>query len=258
MENKHNCRYITASQSILGARESQQDSLLIYEHDDGLLAAVCDGMGGIKGGETASKTAVSTLKTLYQNRNIEQPPAEFLRSAADIMDETVYNLMDENGDRLRAGTTVAAVIIEGSRLTWLSVGDSRLYIARGGEMIRATRDHNYFMQINQLRADGKLTEAQYSIESARGESLISYIGAGGLEIADVNNTPFDINPGDRILLTSDGLYKALDDAKIQSVLSEYGANGAVLALTSLAKRNCPESLDNTTCIVIHYINGDNE
>jgi len=253
-----NFNFVTASLSVIGTRDSQQDSSLVYERNGKLLAVVCDGMGGVDGGEIASKTAVATLKSLYKKKRSSHNCADFFKMAAAEMDNAVYCQKDENGERLRCGTTIVAVIIERGKLTWLSVGDSRLYIIRGEEMIRVTRDHNYFLQLDALKAAGKLTDEQYIAESPRGESLLSYIGMGGLDLVDINDTPIHIMAGDKILLTSDGLYRAIDEAKIQSMLTEFGANGSVMALTSLAKKNSPDSLDNTTCVVIHCIGGDTE
>jgi len=248
--------FVIASLSIIGARETQQDTALVYEREGRLLAAVCDGMGGSEGGELASKTAAGILRELFQKKSAHQSYADFFRTAADMMDEAVFKLKSKCGERLRAGTTIVAVAIEENKMTWLSVGDSRLYITRGTEMIRATREHNYYMQIDELLAQGKLNERQYAAESARGESLLSYLGLGGLEIIDINETPFEIVAGDRLLLASDGLYRAVDDEKIQSIVSEYGARGATIALTSMAKKNFPETLDNTTCVIIHCIGGE--
>lgn len=61
----------------------------------------------------------------------------------DVMDESVCKIKDEHNDGVNPGTTVVAVYLSGGELYWLSVGDSRLYIIRGDEIVAATRDHNF-------------------------------------------------------------------------------------------------------------------
>lgn len=155
--------YDIAQKSLLGAREEQQDCHYAHCEPGRAFAVVCDGMGGIGHGGAASRVAVETLKGLfYAKEAAESCPTFFIR-AVDILDEQVANLADDLGQRLGGGTTIVAVIIEGDALYWLSVGDSRLYILRGEELVCVTRDHNYL-----------LIEPEDT--SRKAEALISFIG----------------------------------------------------------------------------------
>ncbi|MDR0935128.1 MAG: protein phosphatase 2C domain-containing protein [Oscillospiraceae bacterium] len=241
-----------AARSVLGTRESQQDYARFSQSGSGLFAVVCDGMGGLGNGEIASKTAALKLRDLYKAKQKEQPFPEFFQNCAELLDNEIYNLTDGFGDRLRAGTTLVAAAAERGKLYWLSVGDSRLYIIRGGEMICVTRDHNYFLKLNQLRDSGQIDEAQYNAEAPRGESLTSYLGMGGLELIDINETAFELQSGDRLLLTTDGLYRSVDLAQMRDMITRYNPAEAALKLTNLAEDNSAGGLDNTTCVIIRY------
>jgi serine/threonine protein phosphatase PrpC len=229
-----------AEKSILGTRDEQQDGSFVHCAENRAFAVVCDGMGGLGYGSAASAVAVARLKELYAEKtSTEAWPVFFLR-AVDILDECVAALRDARGEKCNAGTTLVAAAIEDNALTWLSVGDSRLYILRGGEIVRATRDHNYFLMAQ-------------TTDRRKGEVLISFIGMGGVELMDINETPFRLLPGDILLLTTDGLTKALSDNDILTILSGQPLAQALDILIEQATKQATRFQDNTTCVAIQYV-----
>ena len=129
--------------SILGTRKNQQDSVFGQVEGNRTIAVVCDGMGGMNGGEMASQTAVKILVEDYYKKMPENDIPAFFREEAYKMNTAVRELENENGDRLNGGTTVVAAIIEGNRLYWLSVGDSKIYLIRGSDIVAVNREHNH-------------------------------------------------------------------------------------------------------------------
>ncbi|MDR1464448.1 MAG: serine/threonine-protein phosphatase [Oscillospiraceae bacterium] len=226
--------YETAFRSILGTRGEQQDCGFVQTHSAGVFAAVFDGMGGMESGAAASAAAAETLRALYRMKPPAQPLPLFFWEAVDILDECVVRLGRGEG---QAGTTVTAVAVEGNQLHWLSVGDSRLYLLRGGEVVRVTRDHNGYL-LGPEAPGGK------------GEALISYLGLGGVKVFDSNQTPFPLLPGDTMLLTTDGLTKTLADRQIWQALQAGGAQDGMDALFRQIELTHRPSQDNTTCAVI--------
>ena len=102
--------------SIVGTRKNQEDS--IYGHVEGgnAIGIVCDGMGGLQGGEAASNAAVESLaEAWYGQKDIGDIP-EFLKNQAVAADEKVFYLQNEKGEPLRAGTTIVAVIVQDKKL----------------------------------------------------------------------------------------------------------------------------------------------
>lgn len=202
--------------SAMGARESQQDALFTGEGAGAILAIVCDGMGGMTGGEQASALAVRMLAEAFFQRSPEDIPC-FYRGIVGEIDEAVYRL-EGDGKRLGAGTTVVSVVVRQEGLYWLSVGDSRIYLFRRGEMLCPVPAHNYRLLLDGMLAEGAIDEAKYQQELPKAEALISFLGVGGVERMEVNPNPFRLEEGDQILLCSDGLYKSLPDRRIQEIL----------------------------------------
>ena len=242
--------YTAAMKSIVGTREEQQDCACYQVDGARVFAVVCDGMGGLESGKTASLATITKLRELYEQKDPVEPFSAFFLSSVDILDELVHHLKDKNGQRLGAGTTLVAAAIEADRLFWLSVGDSRLYILRGTEFVQATRDHNYFLRLDQMKQENEIGEREYRSEATRGEALISFIGMGGIEVMDINHTPFSLQPNDTILLTTDGLYKALNDEEIARCLALPDTEQAAGALIDTVNQKARTAQDNTTCIII--------
>jgi len=245
--------YEIAMKSVIGTREEQQDSAFYKVDGQGVIAIVCDGMGGLSGGAIASTATVEMLKKLYENKDIDESLPEFLLKSVDILDEHIFHLKNGDGKKLDAGTTLVAAVIEKGNLHWLSVGDSRLYILRGSEFVQVTRDHNYFAKLEQMIKEKEISPMQYRTEAIKGEALTSFIGVGGIELMDINNSPFQLLHGDIILLSSDGLYKALINEEIVRHLQLPNIEESVSTLISKASEASKKFQDNTTCIVIKYI-----
>ncbi len=247
---RKNNRYDIACFYDIGKRESQQDSAYIAADDLSVFAVVCDGMGGYEGGQLASKTAIEAYTEYYEHFGTGKDNLWMQRAVRDI-DEIVYRLADDTGRRLGAGTTLVSIRIDGNDLSWMSVGDSRIYIIRGSEMSALTSDHNYFFDLNRKRQSGLISEEEYRKESVNGEALISFLGMGGLTLMDTNETPLTLISGDIILICTDGLYRSVSDADLLKAARETDkADSFSAELRKLIdKRNNPGQ-DNYTYIII--------
>lgn len=244
--------YHVTTRSVIGTREEQQDSVFQKVENQNMMAIVCDGMGGLESGKIASMAATEKFKELYERKNPSEGFPSFLLKAVDILDEFVFQLKNKNGERLGAGTTFTAVVIEKNKLFWLSVGDSRLYILRDNELVRVTRDHNYFLRLDQMMREKEISESEYQTEAVKGETLISFIGMGGVEVMDLSNAPFQLLPKDTLLLMTDGLYKALSDEEIKECLNMTDIEKAATALINRANEKAQKFQDNTTYAIIRY------
>lgn len=246
--------WVTAGvSSIIGTRNNQQDSLYVKCGEKASIGIVCDGMGGMEGGELASQTAVKILAEDFETYPETKVPW-FLRQEAVKMDEAVAELTDAGGKAMNAGTTIVAIIIQENQLYWLSVGDSRIYIMRQNEFIQVNRDHNYKMRLDAQREADMISEEEYYIRMEKGEALISYIGMGDVSLMDINQVPFPLIDGDVVLLCSDGLYKRLEDEEIQEIIQSElpDVDEAANKLTRIVMDKTTGSQDNTSVILIQY------
>ncbi len=244
-----------------GDREYQQDRMTYFTRKDhtgcmiAFLGIICDGMGGMKAGEQASACAVNTLQGCLNNRKWENMTgAELLYQCFLQMDLEVSGLKDQEGKLLYSGTTAVAVYIHMGELSVCSVGDSKVYLIRDGQMIPLTKEHNYQMLLDQGRKAGNTTEEEYQQGLSRKDALVSYIGMGHLPYVDLNQEPISLQPGDQLLLCSDGLYRAIPEEQLVILLErernpEYGLTDAeVLIQAAVQAGNRP--LDNITAMVI--------
>lgn len=244
---------------ILGDREVQQDAARYGWNQDVLCAVVCDGMGGMEGGELASAIGIRTIfdqMTACRPETFDQAET-FLRTAFIEADKKIYALEKEDGNKMYAGSTVVAAVIRGNRFFWGSAGDSCIYFMRDNTIRPLARMHNYNLKLSEMFARGEIDEEERRRQSARGEALISYLGIGSLSLIDSSPKAVTLLPDDVILLCSDGLYKALDMDQIKAIVEESGGCMSIAAkrLVDTAYRLKTRKQDNTTVIAIRYIGG---
>ncbi len=240
-----------ALRSDIGSRESQQDRAWGCCLDGGAVAVVCDGMGGLSQGALASRVAVETMEELF---------TQCFSAPSDLsVPSFLLDAMTETDSRVRralkgrsGGTTAVAAVLRSGKLYWFSVGDSRLYIFRGGALVQATRDHNYLLRLNAQLELGQITREAYQQELPQGDALISYLGLGTLPVYDLTREPLAVMDGDLLLLTTDGLYNVAPQEQMRQVLS--GSAGieakadALMCLVTARKQSI--GLDNTTFLLL--------
>lgn len=242
--------------SILGKRQQQQDYYASMQMSDRTIAIVCDGMGGLDGGELASKTAADLLMQDLIEVDENEDMHLFFQKELEKLDDIIFGLRREDGTRIGAGTTLVSVLILKNNLYWFSVGDSKLYYKRGNEFFCVTREHNLAMRLKELRDNRQIDEAQYEASMGRGDELISYLGLGMAEIFDSNYSPVEMQLGDKILLCTDGLYRAMEDSRIEQILSSCGTSERICQMfeNEIVTRN-KQNQDNATWIVLQKLGG---
>lgn len=241
--------------SIIGTRAYQQDALFSEQLEDGTtLAVVCDGMGGLNGGELASNTAVQKLIFDFNSMGDFTQMPEFLRKEAIELDMAVADLEDEYGNSLGGGCTIVCVVTKGNQMYFLSVGDSRIYVVRNSKIQALNRDHNFRLQLDMMLRDGQITEAEYKQQESQAESLISFLGIGNLSLIDYNKEPIIMYEGDLIILCSDGLYKSLSDELILDLVDDSQNDMQSLAdrMNYVVMQLGNRKQDNTSIILLRY------
>lgn len=240
------------SSTIIGKRMQQQDRLICESYGEGILAAVCDGMGGLADGDKASQAFVDLLQKDKIALAAAPDPAAFLKEEALAADQLISRMKKENSKG--SGTTIVSAVIQKNALYWISVGDSRIYFYRKGKLLQVTRDHNYKLSLDILKKRGSISKDLYQSEmEENGEALISYIGMGNLSLIDGSTRPVPLQAGDRIMLCSDGLYKSISKEEILAILQKYrNAQETADALTAWALQKKKPNQDNASVIVLNF------
>ena len=164
-------------------------------------------------------------------------------------------IKDENGRLMHAGTTVASILIQKQQLYWFSAGDSRIYLYRNGELVQATIDHYYGFVLRKKFERGEISKELLEQEARKSETLVSFLGVNGLPFFCSNDTPFELRSGDMVLLTTDGMYRALSDNNIEQILQNFvNIPDALLALESRVSSCTRNQIrDNMTVSIIKVI-----
>ncbi len=210
-------------------------------------AVVCDGMGGAKGGETASAVAAETFMEhltaeAWQERSAEGIAA-LLRESVARANLAVFDRSRTDTRLHGMGTTLVAAVLKGNMAIVANVGDSRCYCLTNGVLRRVTVDHS---RVQELVDQGSITpeEARFHPE----KNLITRaIGIRRKVLCDLFT--FETGKGDRFLLCSDGLSGPLSDLEIRDILADtQDLGGCCRALTQAAlDRGAP---DNVTVVVL--------
>ena len=228
--------YTWASGSHVGRiRSSNEDSVHPASAGTGdeLLAVVADGMGGAAAGEVASATALEAVLAA------ETDIAERVRSA----NRAVHALATARRELAGMGTTVTAVRLAADGTARFGhVGDSRAYLLRGDELRQLTDDHTV---VAEWMAAGAITPDEAKTHPRRG-MLTRSVGVAPEVVVDTFTE--HLEPGDRLLLCSDGLNGMVADDDIAAILGEGDPEQAVWGLIEAA--NSAGGHDNVTTLVV--------
>lgn len=213
----------------------------------GRLLIVADGMGGHRGGATASRLATETVKKQYLGSETEDVGAA-LRDALNRANARVFAESQTNPDLRGMGTTTSALVIRGSLGWFAHVGDSRIYMIRGGAIKQLTEDHSL---VATMVREGLLT-SQEAENHPRRNVLQRSLGVGEEVEIDVRG-PIEVQENDVFVLCSDGLHGLVKENEIREV-SKFPIHQAANEMVKLAlERGAP---DNVTVIVARIVRAD--
>jgi PPM family protein phosphatase len=206
----------------------------------GRLLIVADGMGGHRGGATASRLAAETVKAQYLGSDNADIPT-VLRESLSRANARIYSEAQSNPDLRGMGTTTSVLAVKNHH-GWLAhVGDSRIYLVRDGEIRQLTDDHSL---VATMVREGLLTTAEAETHPRRNVLQRSMGVAEDVEI-DVRG-PIELREGDIFILCSDGLHGVVKEDEIREVAKLPIEAAADEYLRRALERGAP---DNVTVIV---------
>lgn len=236
----------------IGRRDYQQDS---FGHqpildNTGVLAVLADGMGGLSGGERVSqKIVVESLNFAAAIRQEQLPNA--LPEMVEQVNQAVNAMLGPEG-LYASGSTLVAALIAGGTLRWISVGDSRVYLYREGQIDQLSQDHDLLQDWMPDILAGRRTMAEAEADPD-GRKLTSFIGMGQLRHVDYNRAPIPLLPGDRVLLMSDGIYGTVSDRGLAAILagSKNVQDAADQVAQAIREADLPYQ-DNYTLVILGW------
>ena len=213
-------------------RKINEDSYLVSPEAN--LFAVCDGMGGHNAGEVASKMAIETIEAFIERSGVEKEitwpwgldanlsfEGNRLKTAIRLANSRVFQAADNREELTGMGTTVVALVLSDQGMTIASAGDSRCYLARGGELKQLTRDDSW-------------------VSAALGEGI--------LNSDDV--VEHDLQPGDVVMLCSDGLHGMVHDQEIGKILGNGDLKLEEASAKLIEAANEAGGRDNVTVVLL--------
>ena len=239
----------------VGKRSSQQDSFCISNVMDdeqvrtkGVMGVVADGMGGLQSGDQISQIVTDTFLQRYRSFDIADPVG-FMVDSIWASEQYVEEFMRQN--RVDGGSTLVAVMMKDGALSFVSVGDSYIFLIREKSIIRLNQLHNFGEILRERAARGEITVEEAETNSMR-NSLTSYIGMGQISRIDSSTAPIELQNGDMILLCSDGVYNALgDDLLLSTVLEGPFETAADRLEQKILEQDLPRQ-DNFTAVLLQY------
>ncbi len=219
------CSLDFRARSELGlVRTSNQDSGYASQ----TLLLVADGMGGAAAGDIAGAVAVLTARELdEQVKGVEQMH-ERLAEMVNTANDRLHSLTEAEPSLDGMGTTFCGVMFDGTHAALAHIGDSRCYLLRGGALTQITHDHSW---VQQLIDENRLSPEQAATHPHR-SLLLKVLNGQSNYVPDYDKLA--IEPGDRLLLCSDGLSGMIDDATIGTSLAKPDLDEAADSLIAAA------------------------
>lgn len=246
-------RFSIFQDSDIGARSVNQDRMGYCFTKDALLMLVADGMGGHLRGEVAAQIAMQTVAMLFQKAaRPELPdPARFLLYALEHAHREMLRYQVIHRLREAPRTTIVACIVQDGRVWWAHAGDSRLYWLRSGRLVRRTRDHS---KVEQLVAMGLLRPEQQKNHPERNK-VLTCLGSPQAPAIELSG-PDALEPGDRLLLCSDGLWAGFDEPGLCQRVCQGTVSSVVPMLVADAVRAAGRYADNATALLMSWDDPD--
>lgn len=242
-------KYQVAQLTSPGARSANEDRVGIAERKNAVLLVVADGLGGHTGGDMAAQTTVDTVLRLFHG--IKQPriadPFAFLALTMLKAHRTIVANARVHVPPLEARTTCVLCLVQDGYAYWAHVGDSRLYHFRGTRLLKRTEDHS---TIEELRRDGVITEEEMAHHPRKSYLLRSLGGRSDPRISLGEETP--LQPGDTLLLCTDGLWEGLPAEDIASFLGTPRLEHGVEEMVYAAEKRMNETCDNVTVACLRW------
>lgn len=224
-------------------KQVNEDSNAYVETKLGLLAVVCDGMGGHAGGKEASELAIKTIVEIVEAAPAVTSPGVALKRAIEEANAKIWAMPTAEAG-FRPGSTVVAILAHDGGAEIAHVGDSRIYLIHGGAISQVTRDHSMVQEM----VDRNIIRAEDAAKHPDANKILRALGIAKEVEVELRPTPLAYVNGDVFVLCSDGLSDLVEPAEILDLAGTNSAKQAAGQLVDLA--NARGGHDNITAMVV--------
>jgi serine/threonine protein phosphatase PrpC len=238
-----------ALQTRAGGRSYNQDRLGHWRTPECTLLVLADGMGGHANGEVAAQLVVEHLGAEFERaaRPRLADPDVFLYRRIASAHALLGRASRARGFEEVPRTTVAACVVQGGRAFWMHVGDSRLYHLRGERVLERTKDHT---RVQKLLDEGKIGEQDMHMHPERNVLLQCLGGPVAPRLSPASSSPLE--PGDVLLLCSDGLWGPVPEEELATELVAEDLDAALSRLVERAVQAGGRHGDNVSAIAMAW------
>lgn len=210
-------------------RDENEDAIGYWPHEDGVLFAVADGLGGHNAGQVASTLALEVLAREMDRAPGSWPVAKRLRRSIQEANLNIHQKGITVPELRQMGTTLTASTLVGGMLITAHVGDCRLYRQRDGQLTQLTKDHTWVWE----QVEYGILSPEEARTHPRRHMITRCLGPNLLVSIDVLQS--DLKPGDVLAQCSDGIHSLLPEPDIAEVLRTYPPDEACHKLIGLAR-----------------------
>jgi serine/threonine protein phosphatase PrpC len=235
--------FAAAKASLIGARESNQDRCFFLDSGDSVLLGLADGLGGHPRGEVAAQLLQDVCEAQF--RRVGKPiddPAQFMLHCIGRAHQAIRRFGGRQQPPIVPRTTAVLAVIQHGTAHWTHVGDSRLYFIRGGQVVSRTRDHAHVQFVRQSADEGPRARA----------SLTRCLGGMTEPPTITCGSPTELQPGDALLLCSDGLWGQVRTDALVSLFADHGETLQSRLPRLLEQAAAMPQSDNVTAVALQW------
>ncbi len=211
------------------ARKINEDNFGSISGAFGILLIICDGMGGYKGGEIASQTAVKSIENHFEKLNGNYDPPQEIYNAFNSANNSIIQNANNDSTLSDMGSTVVLVLLKDGLVHYANLGDSRIYRIRQGKILQLTKDNSLVQQM----IDSNIITENEAKTHPKKHVITKALGID-TDLEPEMYQPFKLQENDIIILCSDGLTEHVEEVEILNIAGNNSVSDAAIKLVDLA------------------------
>ena len=205
--------YELGAASTFGSRTIQQDYFGVKNNQGVLLMLLADGIR--ENGEIAAKLAVDTFRNLFDDTNVIKTPQYFFKRAANATQNKISNTLEER----QGETSLAAVILSEDQLFYSLIGNCRVTVFRGGDLIPVSEGQTLDVLAKHRYEEGRISK-QETLALLDRHRRYNVLGQDSFQEIEIFSKPISLLDNDMVVLMSEGVFNTLRWVELEEVLSK--------------------------------------